>query len=200
MGWTQLKSGLELTLPSLGGFGLLLSAFIDSSFVPLPLLTDLFLMELCLRHPVRVPYYAGMAAVGSLGGCIWIYSVARRGGQLYYRKARRHAPGRIQRFVREHPVACVVLPAVAPFPVPFKPFVIAQGVFEVPFPTFVIGTLLGRGMLFFSEGFLSARYGAAAKEYLINQRWPSLVLALGLVSIFILIRNLTRSKKGVFSE
>lgn len=67
MGWVQFRSWLKLTLPALGGVGLFISAFIDSSFVPLPLVTDLMLMELSSRHPVRMPYYAGMAAVGSLG-------------------------------------------------------------------------------------------------------------------------------------
>ena len=190
MGWTSLKSWLKLTLPALGGFGLLISAFIDSSFVPLPLVTDLILMELSSRHPLRMPYYAAMAALGSLGGCIWIYWLSRKGGQAYYRRTQRHAPGRIRRFIQDYPMASVFFPAVAPFPVPFKPFVIAQGVFQVPFPTFVIGTILGRGLLFFFEGFLGVRYGAAVKESMASQKWVSAALALGLVLIFLFIRRL----------
>jgi membrane protein YqaA with SNARE-associated domain len=38
--------------------------------------------------------------------------------------------------------------------VPFKPFVIAQGVFQVSFTTFVLWTLVGRGALFFLEALL----------------------------------------------
>jgi membrane protein YqaA with SNARE-associated domain len=173
VGWVQFRSWLKLTLPALGGVGLLLSSFIDSSFIPLPLVTDLLLMEFSSRHPVRMPYYAAMAALGSLAGCIWIYWLARKGGEAYYRKTQGHPPGKIRVFIQEHPMACVFLPAVAPFPVPFKPFVIAQGVFRVPFMTFVIGTLLGRGSLFFCEAFLGARYGTAAKEFLVNQKWAS---------------------------
>jgi len=78
---------LKLTLPALGGVGLFLSALIDSSFLPLPLVTDFLLMELSSRHPVRMPYYAAMASIGSLAGCIWIYWLARKSGQTYYRKA-----------------------------------------------------------------------------------------------------------------
>src|ERR1700675_413700 len=141
VGWTQFRPWLKLTLPTLGGFGLFFSAFIDSSFLPLPLVTDLLLIELSSRHPVRMPYYAAMAALGSLGGCIWIYWLSREGGQAYYRKTQGHAPGKIRKFIQEYPMASVFLPAVAPFPVPFKPFVIAQGVFQVPLETFVIGTL-----------------------------------------------------------
>lgn len=190
MGWAQFRTWLKVTLPALGGVGLFISAFIDSSFVPLPLVTDLILMELSSRHPVRMPYYAAMAAVGSLGGCIWIYWLARKGGQAYYRKTQGHPPGKIRKLIHTHPMASVFFPAVAPFPVPFKPFVIAQGVFQVPFVTFVIGTIAGRGLLFFFEGFLGARYGMAAKEFVVNQKWASLALAVGLLLGFLAVRRL----------
>ena len=200
MGGVQIKSWLKLTLPALGGVGLLLSAFIDSSFVPLPLVTDLLLMELSSRHPLRMPYYAAMAAVGSLAGCIWIYWIARKGGQAYYRKTQGHPPGRIRKYIQEYPMASVFLPAVAPFPVPFKPFVIAQGVFQVPFFTFVIGTLLGRGALFFVEAFLGARYGLAAKQFLVEQKWASIALAIGLILVFFLVRRLLAFRRTEYSQ
>jgi len=198
--WAQFKSWLKLTLPALGGFGLLLSAFIDSSFVPLPLVTDLLLMELSSRHPLRMPYYAAMAAVGSLAGCIWIYWIARKGGHAYYRKTQGHPPGKIRKYIQDYPMAAVFLPAVAPFPVPFKPFVIAQGVFQVPFGTFIVGTLLGRGALFFLEAFLGARYGTAAKQLLVEQKWASIALAFGLVLVFFLIRRLLAFRKTEYSQ
>jgi len=200
VGWAQFKSWLKLTLPALGGVGVLLSAFIDSSFVPLPLVTDLLLMELSSRHPLRMPYYAAMAAIGSLAGCIWIYWLARKGGQAYYRKTQGHPPGRIRKYIQDYPMASVFLPAVAPFPVPFKPFVIAQGVFQVPFATFVIGTLLGRGSLFFIEAFLGARYGTAAKQFLLDQKWASLALAAGLVLVFFLVRRLPALRRTEYSQ
>jgi membrane protein YqaA with SNARE-associated domain len=196
----QLVSWLKMMLPALGGFGVFLSAFVDSSFVPLPLVTDLLLMELCIRNPLRMPYYGAMAAVGSLAGCIWIYWLARKGGEAYYRKTQGHSPGTIRRFVQEYPMACVFLPAVAPFPVPFKPFVIAQGVFHVPFTTFVVGTLLGRGLLFFCEGFLAAKYGAAAKDYLMNQKWSAVGVVLGLVALFLVIRRLPALRRTEYSQ
>lgn len=190
MGWLQLKSWLIAGLPALGGIGILCASFIDSSFVPLPLVTDLVLFDLSSRHPVRMPFYAVMAALGSLAGCLWIYDLARKGGQAYYRRAQGHPPGWIRKLVQKYPVACVFFPAVAPFPVPFKPFVIAQGVFQVPLATFIAGTLLGRGCLFFFEGFLGARYGAEAKWFLFSQRWTSLGVVLALVLLFLVIRLL----------
>ena len=63
----ELRSWLKPTFAALGGLGLLFSAFVDSSFVPLPLVTDLILMELSSRHPMRMPYYAAMAALVLIG-------------------------------------------------------------------------------------------------------------------------------------
>jgi hypothetical protein len=59
--WIRLTAWLKATLPALGGPGPLLSAFLDSSFIPMPLVTDLIVMELSSRHPIRIPYYATLA-------------------------------------------------------------------------------------------------------------------------------------------
>jgi membrane protein YqaA with SNARE-associated domain len=186
---------LKATLPALGGLGIFCSSFIDSSFVPLPLVTDLVLMELSSLHPLRMPLYVAMAALGSLGGCICIYWLARKGGAAFYAKTQGHSPERIQRFVEQHPIACVLLPAAAPFPVPFKPFVIAQGVFQVPFVTFLLGTLAGRSVRFFIEGYLAVRYGEAAKEFVLHQKWYSLAAVLGLILVYFVIRRLPLFRK-----
>ena len=193
--WLQLKSWLVTSLPALGGIGLLFSSFVDSSFVPLPLVTDLVLFDLSSRHPIRMPFYAAMAALGSVAGCLWIYYLARKGGQVYYRKTQGHPAGRVRKLVEKYPMACVFFPAVAPFPVPFKPFVIAQGVFQVPLATFIVGTLLGRGCLFFFEGFLGARYGVAAKHFLFTQKWTSLGVVLALLFLFLTVRRLPIFKR-----
>jgi len=189
--WLQFKFWISVVLASFGGLGIFFSAFVDSSFVPLPLVSDLLLMELSSRHPVRVPYYAAMAAFGSLGGCLWIYWLARKGGQTYYRKTQGHSPGRMRALIQDHPMASVFFPAVAPFPVPFKPFVAAQGVFQVPFGIFVVGTLSGRGLLFFVEGFLGARYGEAAKQFLLTQKLPSLLVVVALALLFLIVRRMS---------
>ena len=200
MKWPAVSGWVKATLPAFGGVGILLAAFLDSSFLPLPLVTDLIVMELSNREPLRMPYYAAMAALGSVAGCIWIYAVARKAGEAYYRKKQGHAPGRIRKWVEQYPFTSVLLPAVAPFPVPFKPFVIAQGVFRVPFVTFVVGTFLGRGALFFAEGFLAVRYGAAAKEFVLHQKWASLGIFLALIALVLVVRRLPLDRGSAPSE
>jgi membrane protein YqaA with SNARE-associated domain len=198
--WSAVSGWVKATLPALGGVGIFLAAFLDSSFVPLPLVTDLIVMELAIQRPLRMPYYAAMAALGSLVGCIWIYALARKAGEAYYRRKQGHAPGRIRKWVEEHPFISVLLPAVAPFPVPFKPFVIAQGVFRVPFVAFAVGTMVGRGALFFAEGFLAVRYGPAAKEFILHQKWASLGILLALILLVLAIRRLPFDRSSAPSE
>ena len=199
-GFQAIVSSFKATLPPFGGVGVFLAAFVDSSFLPLPLVTDLLLMDLSSRHPVRVPYYAAMATLGSLGGCIWIYWIARKGGQAYYERTQGHPPGRVRKLIRDYPTASVFLPAVAPFPVPFKPFVIAQGVFQVPFITFVVWTLVGRGALFFIEAFLGARYGMPAKQFLLTQKWASVAIAAALIVIFSVVRRVSALSSKASSQ
>jgi membrane protein YqaA with SNARE-associated domain len=193
---TQVTTWVKATLPALGGLGVFLSAFLDSSFIPLPLVTDLIVVDLSSRNPARMPYYAAMAAIGSVAGCIWIYALARKGGQAYYRNKQQKRSGRIRNWVQKYPFASVLLPAVAPFPVPFKPFVIAQGIFQVPFVPFVVGTFVGRGALFFVEGFLGVRYGAAAREFVVHQKFASVAMLVALIAIVAAIRWLPVQRRN----
>jgi len=186
---------LQSRLVVLGSFGIFLSSFIDSSFFPLPLVTDLLLMNLCSQHPARTPYYAALATIGSLAGCVWVYWLARKGGEIYTRKG--HVlPPRVRAFMQKYPLASVFFPSLAPFPVPFKPFVIAQGVFGVPWVTFLLGTFLGRGCRFLAEGLLGARYGVAAKQFVLTQKWPSAAVALGVAALILLIYQLPRLRRA----
>jgi len=52
----------------------------------------------------------------------------------------------------------------------------------------LVGTFVGRGTLFFIEGFLGVRYGAAAKEFVLHQKLASLAILLGLVAVFLVVR------------
>ena len=77
-----------------------------------------------------------------------------------------------------------------------RAFVIAQGVFQVPFIPFLVGTFVGRGALFFVEGFLGVRYGAAAKEFVLHQKWASLAILLGIVGVFFIVRMLPFGRRS----
>ena len=78
--WIQ---GLAVTW---GGPGLLVIGFLDSSFLSFPEVNDLLIIFMVTRHKHLVLYYALMATIGSVLGCLALYYVARKGGEAFLRK------------------------------------------------------------------------------------------------------------------
>ena len=83
---------------AIGGPGLFIIAFLDSSFLSLPQLNDLLVVTMVVPHPARFAYYALMATLGSVAGCLALYGVGRRGGDALLRT--RFGSGRMQRVTR----------------------------------------------------------------------------------------------------
>jgi membrane protein YqaA with SNARE-associated domain len=184
----KLPLWLQKFIVVMGGGGLFMVAFLDSSVLSFPFVADALVIELSIEKPGRMPYYAAMAALGSLAGCIWLYLLAKKGGEAYFH---RHAKGRaetIKEWVDEHAFLSVFIPAILPPPLPFKVFILAEGVFQVPLRTFVLSLLLGRGLRYFAEGILAVFYGDAVLRFLIVH---SRSFALSVVGILALLYVVT---------
>jgi hypothetical protein len=54
----------------------------------------------------------------------------------------------------------------------------------------------GRGTLFFMEGFLGARYGAAARRFVLHQKFASVAMLVALVVIVVAIRWLPSHRRN----
>jgi membrane protein YqaA with SNARE-associated domain len=179
-----LPGWLQNLVAMMGGGGLFVVAFFDSSVLSFPFITDALVMHLSFANPARMPYYAAMAAAGSLAGCIWLYLLAKKGGEAYFH---RHAKGRaekVREWVDEHAFLSVFVPAILPPPLPFKIFVLAEGVFQVPLRTFILAILLGRGLRYLAEGILAVRYGDATLDFL---KVHSAAVALSVVAVLMLL-------------
>jgi membrane protein YqaA with SNARE-associated domain len=155
----KMPAWLQHLVASLGGAGLFVVAFLDSSVLSFPFITDGLVIELSMTHPARMPYYAAMSALGSLCGCIWLYLIAKKGGEAYFRRHAGSGAGKVKRWVDRNAFFSAFGPAILPPPFPFKVFVLAEGVFQVPARTFILAILLGRGLRYFAEGILAVRYG-----------------------------------------
>ena len=179
-----LPGWLQNLVAMMGGGGLFVVAFFDSSVLSFPFITDALVMRLSFANPARMPYYAAMAAAGSLAGCIWLYLLAKKGGEAYFH---RHAKGRseqVKEWVDEHAFLSVFVPAILPPPLPFKIFVLAEGVFQVPLRTFILAILLGRGLRYLAEGILAVRYGDATLDFL---KVHSAAVALSVVAVLLVM-------------
>ena len=114
---------------SLGGPGLFVIAYLDSSFLSFPQVCDALIVLLTVRHPERMLFYALITTLGSVAGCYSLYLVGRKGGESFLRKRfhERHVDRALDVF-RRHGILSVLVPSLMPPPMPFKIFVLAAGV------------------------------------------------------------------------
>lgn len=174
---------LQAFAAAIGGPGLFIIAFLDSSFVPLPQANDLLIVSAVMQHPVRLPYYAVMATAGSLAGCLVLYEIARRGGAGMVE--RRFGGKRLTsatRTLQRHGVVAVLVASLLPPPAPFKLFVLLAGATRIPRWHFATALVIGRGGRFLALGLLAAWYGERAVAFIEqHQRTVGLGLAGGLL-------------------
>ncbi|MGA3292910.1 MAG: VTT domain-containing protein [Candidatus Acidiferrales bacterium] len=144
-----------------GGGGIFLVAFFDSSVLSFPFVPDALVISLSAQKPARMPYYVAMAALGSLAGCIWLYLLAKKGGEAYFHRHGGKVAVHAKQWVERNAFLSVFVPGMLPPPFPFKVFILAAGVFQVPLRTFVLALLIARSLHYSIEGILAVRYGYA---------------------------------------
>ena len=170
----------NLLLPY-GGIGLMLLAVCDSSFLSLPELNDILLMTFSINNPEGMLKYAALTTLGSLIGCALLYSVGRKGGEVFLqRRFGDERLARLQRWYQRHGVLAVIIPSLLPPPTPFKVFVLSAGTFGISWPKFLVAVVIGRGIRYFSEGILAVIYGPAAIEF-VHDNYGKIGLAVALV-------------------
>jgi len=175
----------------LGGAGLFVVAFLDSSVLSFPFVTDLLFMEFVIRRPARILYYIAAATLGSLAGCVWLYLLAKKGVEAYRRKRGEKPDGRIRRWVARHAFLSVFVPSILPPPAPFKAFVIAEGIAEVPLRTFVLGLLAGRGLRYGVEGIFALEFGQRVEGFMLQNKLVTIAASLvSIALIYIVVRSL----------
>jgi membrane protein YqaA with SNARE-associated domain len=192
-GW---KQKIVAFAGGLGAPGLFLISFLDSSVLTFPVINDLLLIELSIQHPARMPLYALMATLGSVLGCVVLYFIARKGGEAFFhRKAGKHAHA-IQHWVERNGFVGMLIAALLPPPTPFKFFVFAAGVFEVPLHSYTSAITIARLVRYFGIGYLTIRYGADAMPYLMHHKLQVSVFVILLVIVsYVLSRVLLRRRK-----
>lgn len=184
-GWVQ---GL---ISAVGGWGLLAIAFFDSSIGTLPILNDLLVIWFSILRPSRWVFYATMATVGSVLGCLVVFYIGRKGGEVALSKtAKKHQIDRIRRWYEKNEFLTVALPAVLPPPTPFKIFVLAAGVFQVRLRYFLAALSLGRGVRYFFWGMLGAYWGQKALNYVRENFLRMSALAIGLILVGYIVSRL----------
>jgi len=191
-GW---KQKIVAFAGGLGAPGLFLISFLDSSVLTFPIINDLLLIELSMEHPARMPLYAFMASLGSVLGCVVLYFIARKGGEaIFHQKAGKHGHA-IRHWVERNGFVGMLLAALLPPPTPFKFFVLAAGVFEVPLFSYTSAITIARLVRYFGIGYLAIRYGAGAMPYLVQHKLQVTVFVIALFTVsYVLSRVLLKRR------
>ena len=183
---------------AIGGPGLFIIAFLDSSFLSFPQVNDLLVVSMVVQHPYWMPYYAAMATAGSVAGCLAIYYVARKGGDALVR--RRFKGGLLERahgLVERYGVLTLLVPAILPPPAPFKVFVLLAGASRMRVVPFVAAIAAGRGIRYFGIGLLTVWYGQRAMTFLeANGRIAALAIAGAIVALGVIYVLWKRLRRG----
>ena len=77
---------MQSVAEALGGPGLMLVAFIDSSFLTLPELADILVVMFTIREPSRWWYFSAMTTLGSMAGSYALFLVGQKGGEALLRR------------------------------------------------------------------------------------------------------------------
>jgi membrane protein YqaA with SNARE-associated domain len=180
-----------------GAPGLFTVAFLDSSFLPLPGITDILLIVMVTRHTEGMPLYVAAATLGSVAGCLVMHTIGRKGGDALVR--RRFSGPRVERAtaaLQRHGVMSVLIPSLLPPPAPFKIFVLLAGVVGISASRFAAAIAIGRGIRYLALGVLAVRYGATASTYVAQHGAAASLVLVGVLGAGFAAYLVVRKARG----
>ncbi len=157
----------EVLVPLLGPGGILVVAFVDSAFLSIPEVNDIFVVTSSSARPENAWLYVLTTTLGSVLGCCTLWMIGKRGGEpLLVRKYGAERVGRTRAAFRKWDLLALAIPALLPPPMPFKVFVFSAGVFGMPFRRFAVTVALARGARYTTWAIVGVLYGDAGMAYL----------------------------------
>ena len=174
-------------LVTVGPWGLLVLAFLDSSGIPIANALDAYLVFLAVKEPDRAYLYAAIAVAGSVVGNAALFLVARHGGRRFLQKAEHGRSQRFRRWFERFGLVTVFVPALMPIPMPLKIFVVSAGALDTHFLTFLLVILLARIPRYFGEAWLGVRLGQESTTFLRTHVWQFVIAAIVLFAVLSLL-------------
>ncbi len=183
----------------LGVWAVFVIAFVDAAFMGIPM--DPLVAGFVYKFPERFWVFPLMASVGSTLGCMILYGVGLKGGQLLLAKRiSKERMASLHDSFERHPIWALMLPAMMPPPTPFKLFVLAAGVFRMRLGEFLLAIFAGRMVRFSLLAALTMMFGEEIVHVFgrLFREHPG--AALGAIALIILVVTLfyrLRRKRSV---
>ena len=161
---------------------------LDSSLLSLPEINDYLVVGRCFKQPSAAFYFPLFAAIGSVLGCLALYTIMRRGGQaLLRRRFKRENIERVERVYARYGFLAIAIPALLPPPMPFKIFVATAGTLEYPRWKFLTTVMVARSLRYYVEGILAVYYGRRVLLFLKDNGQVVLSVVTAVVVLMVLV-------------
>lgn len=170
---------------------------LDSSLLSLPEINDYLVVGRCFKQPSAAFYFPLFAAIGSVIGCLALYTVMRRGGQvLLRRRFKRENIERVERAYARYGFLAIAIPALLPPPMPFKIFVATAGTLEYPRWKFLATVMIARSFRYYVEGILAVFYGRRVLTFLKDNGLVVLSIVAAVVLLIFLTYSIANRRSG----
>lgn len=161
---------------------------LDSSLLSLPEINDYLVVGRCFKQPSAAFYFPLFAAIGSVIGCLLLYTIMRRGGRaLLGRRFKRENIERVERAYARYGFLAIAIPALLPPPMPFKIFVATAGTLGYPRWKFIVTVMLARSLRYYVEGILAVFYGRRVLSFLKDNGLVVLSIAAAAAVLLLLV-------------
>lgn len=174
-----------------GPWGLFLAALFDGAGIPIPSGVDVLLIFLAARLPDQVLWLTLLAVSGSVLGNLFLFFVARRGGQIFLdKRAGSPRSARFRRWFDHYGLLTVFISALVPLPImPMKIFVLCAGALGSSWARFALVFVCARIPRYLGIAWLGREMGGDALTYLRDHIWHLTLLAVVLFFVlWLLIR------------
>jgi len=169
----------------------------DSGGIPMVGGVDAVVVLLAAVDHSQAYWAAGAAVLGSVAGSLFLFHLARRGGEAYLNRYTLSGRGaKFRAWFREYGLLTVFVPAVVPvIPMPVKVFILSAGALGVSPLTFTLVLTSARVLRYCFLAWMGTQLGSDTIPYLRHHIWEFVLLAVTLfVVLYVGIRVLHRAK------
>ena len=170
------------------GPAMILIGALDSSLLSLPEINDYLVVARCYTHPRQVFVFPLFAAIGSVLGCLLLYTILKRGGRaVLHKRFRIDHVLRVERAYARFGFLALAVPALLPPPMPFKIFVATAGALQYSRRRFLLTILLARSFRYYTEGTLAIFYGERVLRFMKDNGLLIISVVAGLLVIALVV-------------
>lgn len=166
----------------------------DSSLLSLPEVNDIITITRIAHNPSEVWYFPLFPALGSVIGCLLLYTLARSGRDWITKRFHPESIKRVELIYRRWGFLALAIPALLPPPLPFKIFVATAGALGYPRARFAAVVMIARTVRYYFWGIAAWIYREEVLQMLhwLEANFAAIIsVVLGLIVTFFLIRGIS---------